>query len=103
MEIPVIDDSIVSEGDEQFMVTFTVFTPDVETGVPNISYVTIIDNDSTCSLSMILVLKIIVIINYLLVMPFIINYLYPFQCLHLNLVTPQALLVQLQEEWQEQW
>ena len=51
VEIPIINDSIAFEGDEQFMVTFTVFTPGVEIGVPNISYVTIIDNDSMCSLS----------------------------------------------------
>ena len=56
VEIPIIDDLIVSEGDEQFIVTFTVFTPGVATGVPNISYVTIIDNDSMCFLSMVLVL-----------------------------------------------
>ena len=59
VEIPIIDDSIAFEGNEQFMVTFTVFTPGVETGVPNISYVTIIDDDSMCFLSMVLVLLLI--------------------------------------------
>ena len=47
-EITIIDDSIAHEGDEQFMVQFTVLTPGVEAGVPNISFVTIIDNDGMC-------------------------------------------------------
>ena len=45
MDIILIDDSTVSEQNEQFMVQFTVITPGVETGMPNILFVTIIDND----------------------------------------------------------
>ena len=79
LEIPIFDDSSVSEGDEQFMVTFTVLTPGVESGVPNVSYVTIIDNDGMCTLS-----------DHsnktrTLLYPSIL-----FQCLHLNPVTLQV-------------
>ena len=45
LDIPIIDDSIEHEQNEQFMVQFTVLTPGVETGQPNTSFVTIIDND----------------------------------------------------------
>ena len=47
IDVTIVDDSIAHEEDEQFMVQFTVLTPGVETGVPNISFVTIIDNDGT--------------------------------------------------------
>ena len=45
LEIAIIDDSVEHEENEQFMVQFTVLTPGVETGEPNTSFVTIIDND----------------------------------------------------------
>ena len=45
LDIPIIDDSIEHERNEHFMVQFTVLTPGVETGRPNTSFVTIIDND----------------------------------------------------------
>ena len=67
VDIPIIDDSSISEGNEQFMVTFTVFTPGVETGVPNVSYVTIVDNDSMCSLSMVVVLQIVHLLMFIFI------------------------------------
>lgn len=45
VDISIIDDSVVSEESEQFMVQFTLLMPDVVTGKPNIAYVTIVDND----------------------------------------------------------
>ena len=48
VDIILFDDSIVAEENEQFMLQFTVLTPGVETGMPNISFVTIINDDGMC-------------------------------------------------------
>ena len=67
VDIPIIDDSSISEGNERFMVTFTVFTPGVETGVPNVSYVTIVDNDTMCFLSIVAVLQIVHLLMFIFI------------------------------------